>query len=82
MKNLLDENDLVFQAKDYNGSMLAIIGKASEQDIEFAGKATARYSKGRDQESIIIRYGFYKKSYDQRLEAKKTSDEELQKYII
>ncbi|MFA6940517.1 MAG: tRNA 4-thiouridine(8) synthase ThiI [Clostridiaceae bacterium] len=82
MKNLLDENDLVFQAKDYNGSMVAIIGKATREDIEFAGKATARYSKGKDMDSIIIRYGFYKKSYDQRLEAKKTSDEELQKYII
>lgn len=82
MKKLLDENDLVFQVQNYNGSMVAIVGKASGEDIEFAGKAAARYSKGRDQESVIIRYGFYKKSYDKRLEAKKTSDEELQKYII
>lgn len=82
MKNLLDENDIVFQAKDYNGSMVAIIGNASEEDIEFAGKVTGRYSKGKDQDSINIRYGFYKKSYDKVLESKKASDEELQKYII
>lgn len=82
MKTLLNENDLVFQAKDYNGSMVAAIGNITEKDIEFAGRVTGRYCKGRDEESVTVRYGFYKKSYDKILEAKKTTDEELQKYII
>jgi len=82
MKSLINENDLVFQAKDYNGSMVVIVGKATENDIEFAGSVTGRYSKGKDEDSIAVRYGFFKKSYDFKLEVKKTSDEELQKYII
>lgn len=82
LKLLLDERDLVFQAREFNGSMVVIVGEPEEEDIEFAGRVTGRYSKGKDDDIVVVRYGFYKNSYDKILNSKQISDEELQNRII
>ncbi len=59
LKQFLTEDDLIFLATDYTGSMVVIIGKATNEDIEFAAKISGRYCKGKDDKIISIRYGRY-----------------------
>ncbi|WP_373897927.1 tRNA 4-thiouridine(8) synthase ThiI [Haloimpatiens sp. FM7315] len=82
LKVLLMEEDLVFLAKDYKGSMVVITGNAGSEDIEMAAKITARYCKGRMEENIAVRYGKYKHPLNNLIEVNQASDEELDKYMI
>ena len=82
IKKYLDPKDIVFLAKDYKGSMAVIIGEPALKDIEFAARATARYSKGKDEPKVIIKYGNFNTTLDKFLEVEPASEEELEKYII
>ncbi|QGU94121.1 DUF814 domain-containing protein [Clostridium bovifaecis] len=82
LKSYLNEDDVAFLVKDFNGSMVAIIGNAAEKDIEFAAKVAGRYSKGREQGKLDVIYGQYGKPYNKFLEIKPATEEELLKYII
>ena len=82
LKKLLSKNDTIFLARDFKGSMVVAIGNVKKEDIELAAKVTARYSKGKDEESLVIKYGKYGKPSNNLIEIKPVNDEELQKYII
>lgn len=82
IKDYLNENDMIFLARDYNGSFIVIIGPAEEIDIKMAAKITARYCKGKYEKNIIIKYGSYGKSMDKGITTSVASEEELAKYII
>ena len=61
LKKLLTKSDTIFLAADFKGSMVIITGEPTEEDIELAGKVTARYSKGKDEEFVTVKYGKYGK---------------------
>ncbi|HAG42411.1 MAG TPA: tRNA 4-thiouridine(8) synthase ThiI [Clostridium sp.] len=82
IKNLLIKNDTIFLAADFKGSMVVIIGEPTEDDIELAAKATARYSKGKDEEFVTVKYGKYGKPSNNIIKVKTVNDNELEKYII
>ncbi|WP_102401463.1 DUF814 domain-containing protein [Haloimpatiens massiliensis] len=82
LKKLLTEEDVIFLAKDFKGSMVILIGEAEEEDIIFAAKVTARYSKGKDEEKLVIRYGKYKHPSNNFIEVASATEEELEKYMI
>lgn len=83
IKELLNENDTVMLAKDFSGSMIAILSKnPSLSDIEYGAKLTARYSKGKDLGVITIKYGNYSKPLNKTVEATAATDEEINTYII
>lgn len=82
LKTYLKEEDLAFLVKDFNGSMVVIIGDATEKDIDFAAKVAGRYSKGRDQHKLNVIYGYYGKPYNKSLEIKPAIEEELMECII
>lgn len=82
LKNNLTEEDLVFLCKDYNGSMIVIIGEPTEKDIEYAAKVTGRYCKGKDEEMLVIRYGKYKQPLNKFIEIKPASESEINEYIL
>lgn len=82
IKKLLTEEDMVFLAKDFKGSMVVLVGEAVEEDIIFAAKVTARYSKGKDEKKLVIRYGKYKHPSNNFVEAASATEEELEKYMI
>ncbi|MFD3158277.1 tRNA 4-thiouridine(8) synthase ThiI [Haloimpatiens sp. FM7330] len=82
IKELLKEEDLVFLCRDFKGSMVVIVGSPNEEDTEFAAKVTARYCKGKDEDSLVIRYNNYKHPLNEYIDVKAASDEELNKYMI
>ncbi|WP_035294048.1 DUF814 domain-containing protein [Clostridium sp. KNHs214] len=82
LKKLLIEEDMVFLAKDFKGSMVVLVGEAVEEDIIFAAKVTARYSKGKDEKKLVIRYGKYKHPSNNFVEVASATEEELEKYMI
>ncbi|WP_138205951.1 DUF814 domain-containing protein [Haloimpatiens lingqiaonensis] len=82
LKKLLTEQDTIFLAKDYKGSMVVLVGEAGEEDINLAAKVTARYSKGKDEEKLVIRYGKYKHPSNNFIEVSSATEEELEKYMI
>lgn len=82
IKQYLTKKDMIFLAKDFNGSMVIIIGEATEEDIEFAAKITGRYCKGKNEEKIAIKYGYYKQPLDKFMEVKAATEEEINKYIL
>lgn len=82
IKEFLNENDLFFLVRDFNGPITVIVGEALEEDIEFAAKVTGRYSKGKDEESLVVKYGIYGKEMDKEIEVKPADDEIINKYMI
>lgn len=82
IKKYLNEEDLIFYAKDFNGSMVVVVGEATEKDIEFAAKVTGRYCKGKDESSLKIKYAKYLHEFKNVMDIKPAVDEEIEKYII
>ncbi|OFI06187.1 tRNA-specific 2-thiouridylase MnmA [Clostridium acetireducens DSM 10703] len=82
IKEYLDSKNLIFFAVDFNGSMCIITGKPLMEDIEFAGSITARYSKGKNEKIVKIKYGNFNNSLNNYIESKPASEEDINKYII
>ena len=82
LKELLEDGDLKFSAVDYNGSTVVIIGEETNDDIEFAAKVTGRYCKGRDDETISIKYGRCDDSLCSSIVISPATEEEINKYIL
>ncbi|MBU3092582.1 tRNA 4-thiouridine(8) synthase ThiI [Clostridium sp. CM028] len=82
LKQLLTQEDLVFLSADYNGSTVAIIGKETNEDIEFAAKIAGRYCKGKDEKNISISYGSYDQPLNKFIDITPATDEEINNYIL
>ncbi|WP_251861579.1 tRNA 4-thiouridine(8) synthase ThiI [Clostridium sp. Marseille-Q2269] len=82
IKNYLSSKDYMFLACDYNGSTVVIIGKPGEEDIKLAAEITGRYSKGKDEDNIKIKYGKFNTDLNNTVEAKPASDDYLKEFII
>lgn len=82
LKQFLTEDDLIFLATDYTGSMVVIIGKATNEDIEFAAKVSGRYCKGKDDKIISIRYGRYAHPLNKTIDTEPATEEEIENYIL
>jgi len=79
---LLTKEDLMFLPSDYNGSTVVIIGRATNEDIEFAAKISGRYSKGKDEKIISIKYGNYVGPLNKSIAITPATQEEINKYIL
>ena len=82
LKQLLTEEDLMFLAKDYIGSAVAIIGKVTDEDIKFAAKVSGRYCKGKDEKKISIKYGRYNYTLNESIDIAPATEEQINNYII
>lgn len=82
IKKYLDERDMLFYAKDFNGSMVIILGEPNEEDVNFAAKVTGRYSKGKDEENINIKYGYFNHELDNHISIKPASDDDIKEWIL
>lgn len=82
VKQYLKKEDLVFMCKEFNGSMIIIIGEPSKEDIELAARISGRYSKGKDEEKVKIIYGNYTKPYNNEIEVTPAKDDDIKEYII
>ncbi|NFV14412.1 DUF814 domain-containing protein [Clostridium sporogenes] len=82
IKNYLSSKDYMFLACDYNGSTVVIIGEPSEIDIKLAAGITGRYSKGKDEDKIKVKYGKVNTDLNNIIEVKPASDDYLKNLII
>lgn len=82
IKKIITKEDTVLLPYSHKGAMGIILGDASKEDKELAARIVARYTKGKDAESVVIKAGFYKTKFEDVFEIKAASDEEIEKYII
>lgn len=82
IKPILNSNDTGFVVDKYTGSMVVLVGEATEEGIKLAASIAARYSKGKDEENVTVRYGNVTKPYNGIANVKPATDEELEKYMI
>ncbi|MCR4945248.1 MAG: tRNA 4-thiouridine(8) synthase ThiI [Clostridium sp.] len=82
IKKIITKEDTVFLPYSHKGAMGIILGDASNEDKELAAKITARYTKGKDEECVAVKSGFYKTKFEDVFEVKPASEEEIAKYII
>jgi tRNA-specific 2-thiouridylase len=82
IKSFLSEKDMVFLTKDFNGSLVVIVGDATTEDIEFAAKIAARYSKGMNEKIITVVYNYFKEDHKRYIDVKPANEDETNKYIL
>lgn len=82
IKPFLSKEDLIFIAKDFKGSVTILMGEASSAAIEYAAKVTGRYSKGKDEEVVHIKYGNYGCPLNNTISVKPANDNDINEYII
>ena len=82
LEQFLTQEDLMFLATDYNGSTVAVIGKATNEDIEFAAKISGRYCKGRYDKSVSISYGIYGENLNKTIDITPATDEVINNHIL
>lgn len=82
IKELVSSEDTGFLVKNFRGSMVIIVGKPTEKDLEFAAKIAGRYSKGKDEDEVEVMYGSYSKPYNNTINVKPANDVEVNEFII
>jgi len=74
--------DTILLVQDFNGSMVVIIGEASEEVISVAAKIAIRYSKGKDEPKATVRYSEFGSKEHKIVEQTCATDEEINSYLI
>ena len=74
-------NSLNFHGQKVLDTVL-LEGNGTESDKVLAARMAARYSKGREQDKIKIKYGIYGRKLDNYIEVEPISDSELEQFII
>lgn len=82
IKQYLTEKDMLFLTEKYTGSLVVVTGNHKVEDIEFAAKVTARYSKGKDEELVNVQYGFFTHTLDKEISIKPANEDEINNYIL
>ena len=84
LKKLLNKNDLMFITSNFNGAMVIIPEgyNPNEDDIILACRLAVRYSKGRDEENVEVKYGNVSTNFSEVRYVSSLDQEELEKYNI
>lgn len=84
IKVLLNKNDLMFLTSKYNGAMVIIPegNNPTENDIIIACRMAVRYSKGKDEESVEVKFGRVSTNFSDKRLVDCITQEELDKYNI
>ena len=84
IKVLLNKNDLMFLTSKYNGAMVIIPegNNPTENDIIIACRMAVRYSKGKDEESVEVKFGRVSTNFSDKILVDCITQEELDKYNI
>ena len=84
IKVLLNKNDLMFLTSKYNGAMVIIPegNNPTENDIIIACRMAVRYSRGKDEESVEVKFGRVSTNFSDKRLVDCITQEELDKYNI
>ena len=84
IKQLLTNEDMMFITCDFNGAMVIMPEgeKPSDDDLTFACRLAVRYSKGKDEELVKVKFGKVSTEFNEIKEVTTMTQEELDKYIV
>ena len=82
IKKILSKEDLVFLPSHFNGAMAIIHADAKDKDKELACKLVSRYSKGRDEAEVDVKFGNFGTPFKNELRVKPATEEEVSKYLL
>ena len=84
IKQLISKNDLMFLTTKFNGAMVIIPegNTPNEDDITLACRLAVRYSKGKDEELVEVKYGQVSTNFNNKKIVNSITQEELDKYNI
>ncbi|GAB6169205.1 DUF814 domain-containing protein [Clostridium carnis] len=82
IKKYIDNTYIAFHTANYTGALVVLQGEATEWEIEISARISARYSKGRNEELVEVKYGEYGTKFNGVKKVSPISDEELQQYLI
>lgn len=82
IKELIDKQYISFHPVSYSGALVLLEKDADDTDKNLAARLAARYSKGREEKIINIKYGVYGGKLESHIEVEPISDSDLSKYMI
>jgi len=84
IKQLLNNEDTMFITAKFTGAMVIIPeGETpTDEDFTFACRLAVRYSKGKDEELVQVKFGKVSTEFNMTKEVNAMTQEELDKYII
>lgn len=84
IKQLLNNKDIVFLPSKFKGAMVIIPGgnNPTEEDINLACRLAVRYSKGKDEEIVEVKYGKFATKFNEAKKVNSITQEEIEKYNI
>lgn len=86
LKELITDDMLVFDTAEHKGSTIVL--KASkgheptDEEIEMAAAIAARYSKGKDEETVLVKYKKPKDEQHKFIRVKPASEEDIKKLML
>ncbi|MCX7694256.1 MAG: tRNA 4-thiouridine(8) synthase ThiI [Caloramator sp.] len=82
LKTMIKEGDYIFDTLDVTGSTVVLRGTPTEEDIIFAARIAARYSKAREEKNVRVKYRIYNENKYNILTVEPALDEEISKYMV
>lgn len=82
LKGLIGQGDTIVLVKDYNGSMVVIVGEATEEVKKYAARVAIRYSKGKDEKDVAVKFTKYGEKECTIMNENCATEEELNSHII
>lgn len=84
LKKLFNDKDMMFITCNFNGAMVIIPEgeKPNDEDLTIACRLAVRYSKGRDEDLVQVKFGKVSTEFTDTKEVKAMTQEELDKYIV
>lgn len=82
IKQILNKEDTVFLPVSHMGAMAVIHGESSEEDKKLACRILSRYTKGKDADAVIIKFGKFSTQFKDELTVKPATEDEINEYLI
>ena len=84
IKQLLNNKDMMFITSEFNGAMVIIPewDNPTDDDLAFACRLAVRYSKGKDEELVRVKFGQFSNEFNRTKDVNAMTQEELDKYNI
>ena len=84
IKQLLNNKDMMFITSEFNGAMVIIPegDNPTDDDLIFACRLAVRYSKGKDEELVRVKFGQFSTEFNMTKDVNAMTQEELDKYNI
>ncbi len=82
IQELIHNEYYSFHTTDFSGALVLASMDANTEDKALAARISGRYSKGKDEESVKVKYGQYGTKLEDEIVVEPITDDELQQYLI